>query len=352
MQAAGILNATDATFELRQQLQQRGYIGRGHLGNHAILPLLEALQWRGDSRALFELLELHPRELGWRDLANIMRTLGYASDERATRLAHVRAGDLPALFLPSSRDESPMVITEATQDGFLARVLTTDAIKPIAAGGMPGTLVRFHAADPPEIKAGSWFRGMLQKFRGQFRDVLILGFLINGFALAVPLFTMLTYDRVIAGRNVDTLYYLLIGVAVALGMEAVLRGMRAMSLAWFGVRANHIIGVTLFERLLAIEPLSIERAPAAAQVVRAKAMESVRDFLTGQGFILFIEFPFIPLLLLALLLLAPTMALACFATAIVLLALLATQLRGVRLSAQRSARAMSQRQRDALEMFS
>lgn len=346
-------HATSA-MDLRPLLQQQGLLPRGtSRANASLLALLEALGWNGDARALAELLQVQPRQLQWRDLANVVRALGYGSDERRARLRDVHESDMPCLFLPDDKREIPLLVLQAMDGALLTRTLEDDHVQPVPRSAMPGTVMRFFEAENPalETRAGQWFRGTLQRFRGQLRDVLMLGLCINLLGLSVPLFTMLVYDRVIAGRNLDTLYYLLAGVAIALLGEGLLRALRGASLAWFGVRMNHLIAIAMFQRLLSIDPLSIERAPPAAQLVRAKAMESVRDFLTGQGFILFIEFPFIPLLLLVLLAAAPMMALACFITALLLCGLLGSQLRAVRQSAQRSARAMAQRHRDALEIF-
>lgn len=354
MSSAAHAAAMATAMDMRPGLQQQGLLPRSSRANAALLALLEALEWRGDAGAVAEILSIYPRHLHWRDLANVVRALGYGSDERRIRLNALRASDLPCLFLPDDAREAPLLVVQAMKGELLVRSLEDDHVQPIATSPAKGRAMHFYPAEnqTTEARAGQWFRGALQRFRGQLRDALLLGLCINLLGLSVPLFTMLVYDRVIAGRNLDTLGYLLVGVCIALLGEGMLRALRGASLAWFGVRMNHLIGIAMFQRLLSIEPLSIERAPPAAQLVRTKAMESVRDFLTGQGFILFIEFPFIPLLLLVLLAAAPMMALACFVTAVLLCGLLATQLRAVRQSAQRSARAMAQRHRDALEIFS
>lgn len=358
MSSAAILSMKEeftSPLAMEGKLHRAGLLNRTSHGGagDALLPLLEALGWKGDGRELADLLVAGDSNLRWSDLANILRALGYDCDETGGCLTHTDVGELPVLFLPRDRS-SPMILQERTANGFMARVLANAAVEEVAAKGQAGTLWHIEpiVAEEAAQTRGNWLRQTLQKFRYVFRDVLVLGLLINLFALSVPLFTMLTYDRVIAGHNVHTLYYLLAGAAIALVAEGVFRQLRALSLAWLGVRINQLVTLGMFQRLLALEPLVIERAPPAAQIVRAKALEAMRDFLTGQGFILFIEFPFLPVLLIALLALAPPMALACVVTAVVLVALLATQLRAVRANAQRSARAMSERQRDVLEMFS
>lgn len=319
--------------------------------NEIFLPILEAMGWKGDARELADLLAIHTTPLHWNDVMNLLRMLGYQCSAIQAPPELLTEQQLPCLLVPDS-GAAPWIVLEKNADGWMGYSAADQTVQ--AMPPMPHAASLWHITaeeQSDDDQRGPWFPRMLRRFRGQFRDVLFLGFLVNLFALSVPVFTMLVYDRVIAGHNLSTLYYLLGGVGIALLAEGVFRWLRARSLSWFGVRANHLIVLAMFQRLLAIEPLAIERASPAAQIVRAKAMESIRDFLTGQGFILFIEFPFLPLLILVLLVLTPPMALACVGTAILLGILLATQLRAVRAAAQRSARAMSERQRDVLEIF-
>lgn len=341
--------------EWRAMLQSLGLLIRhsAYPAHDALLPLLDFLGWRGDARALVDILQIQPQRFGWGELANILHALGYQWRERNGTLKQLREADLPCLFIPNDVEKQPFLVQEQAGRDFFARALGEDQVQSIAATLAPGRIVIIRPAEEQEAapKSGQWFKTLLQQFRGQFRDALVLGLLISLFALSVPMFTMLVYDRVIAGHSIGTLYSLLVGITIALSAEAVFRRLRAFTLSWFGVRANHVIAISMFQRLFALDPLTIERAPPSAQMVRAKAMESVRDFLTGQSFILFIEFPFFPVLLAALAFFSPTMALACLVTGVVLTLVLVTQLRAIRRLSQRSARAMSERQRDALELF-
>lgn len=341
------------TGDLRVPLQQAGYLGRPgrHWANDALLPLLDMLGWKGDAAMLADLLESRPRELRLGDLLNVMQALGFYAQSRRENLEHLRAASLPGLFIPDDAQESPLLLLESSGALLMARHVRDGMVRETTPMALKGEYWTFTPTLREAIPAGGWFRALLQRFRGLFRDVLLMGVCINLLALAVPIFTMLVYDRVIGAGQLSTLYYLLAGVAIALVAEGCLRALRAHLLAWFGVRANHLIAIAMFDRLLKLDPLTIERASPVAQLVRAKTIEAVRDFLTGQGFILFIELPFLPVLLLALLLLAPMLGAVCFGTAVLLILLLVTQQRGIRMLAQRSARALSERQRDALEIF-
>ena len=84
-------------------------------------------------------------------------------------------------------------------------------------------------ARAPEIKGNHeahWFWGAIRENMPTYRDVLIAAFLINLFALAMPLFTMNVYDRVVPNHAIETLWMLAIGVALVMVVDLILRTMR------------------------------------------------------------------------------------------------------------------------------
>ncbi len=54
-------------------------------------------------------------------------------------------------------------------------------------------------------------------------QILLTAFFVNILGLAVPLFTMNVYDRVIPNMSFPTLWALALGVLIALVMDAALR---------------------------------------------------------------------------------------------------------------------------------
>src|SRR5690606_21025636 len=90
---------------------------------------------------------------------------------------------------------------------------------------------RFDArvADVPKNREGHWFWSVIAAHRRLYRDVLLAALLINMFALAMPLFVMNVYDRVVPNHATDTLWMLSLGIILVLCADAVLRSMRG----WF-----------------------------------------------------------------------------------------------------------------------
>ena len=67
-----------------------------------------------------------------------------------------------------------------------------------------------------EIKDKDWFWNPVKKFRKSYIEIGILTFFINIFALALPLFSMSVYDRVVPNNATETLFVLAVGVVIIL----------------------------------------------------------------------------------------------------------------------------------------
>ena len=59
-----------------------------------------------------------------------------------------------------------------------------------------------------------WLRGVTRPLRSIYREVLLLSLFINFLALAVPVFSLQVYDRVIFSSGLTTLQGLVIGMVV------------------------------------------------------------------------------------------------------------------------------------------
>lgn len=101
-----------------------------------------------------------------------------------------------------------------------------------------------------KVKSRHWFWGTLAENKGIYRDVMIAAFVINIFALAMPLFTMNVYDRVVPNRAVETLWVLGIGVALIVLGDLLLRSMRAYFLDWASARIDVKLSAQIMEKVL------------------------------------------------------------------------------------------------------
>ena len=152
---------------------------------------------------------------------------------------------------------------------------------------------RFDARTPTvsDMKRRHWFWGTIRENRAVYRDVLLAAFLINLFAVAMPMFTMNVYDRVVPNNAVETLWMLAIGVSLVMVADVVLRTMRGYFIDLAGNRVDVKLSAYIMERVLGIQ---MEQRPASAGSFAAnlRSFETVRDFITSATVSAFIDVPF------------------------------------------------------------
>ncbi|MDR0576578.1 MAG: type I secretion system permease/ATPase [Candidatus Accumulibacter sp.] len=142
-----------------------------------------------------------------------------------------------------------------------------------------------------------WFWGALLEQRKVYRDVIGAAFLINVFAVVMPLFTMNVYDRVVPNNATDTLWMLVIGVFLVFGMDFTMRLLRSHFIDLASARIDVRLSALIMERVLGMR---MEGRPASvgsfAQNLRS--FESVRDFIASATVTALIDFPFAALFML------------------------------------------------------
>ena len=115
---------------------------------------------------------------------------------------------------------------------------------------------------------------------------------------------MSIYRTVIGSGSSATLLQLVVGVAIAMIAEGVLRMIRVRLIVWLGVRLDNIVSNTILEKLLLMKAAYTENASISSQISRIKTFESVRKFFTGPLFTVIVELPFTIILLAAIWLVA------------------------------------------------
>lgn len=141
------------------------------------------------------------------------------------------------------------------------------------------------------VKTRHWFWGTLAENKRIYRDVLIAAFVLNLFALAMPIFTMNVYDRVVPNRAIETLWVMGIGVTLIVIGDLVLRTMRAYFLDWASSRIDVKLSAKIMQKVLGI---TYDEKPASVGSFAAnlRSFESVRDFITSATVTTLIDLPF------------------------------------------------------------
>ncbi|MDR2450867.1 MAG: type I secretion system permease/ATPase [Candidatus Accumulibacter sp.] len=151
-----------------------------------------------------------------------------------------------------------------------------------------------------DLAGRHWFWGALFEQRAVYRDVIGAALLINLFAVALPLFTMNVYDRVVPNNATDTLWMLAVGVFLVFGMDFVMRLLRSHFIDLASARIDVKLSALIMERVLGMR---MEGKPASVGSFASnlRSFESVRDFIASVTVTALIDLPFALLFLLVIL---------------------------------------------------
>ena len=243
-------------------------------------------------------LPLHQAESAFELLGLNCETRRVAKLPRQTRCypALVALGEGEVAVVHEVRDGDGLVWRPA---GGLAEWVSLARIEAAYAGWMATvfgdpTALR-EAGQPWENQArGHWFWSELYKLRRQFWPVLMASLLINLLALALPLFSMNVYDRVIPNRAQSTLWVLAFGVLIAFALDFALRQARTNVLDQLGRELDMKLSQKIYAKTLAA-PLAERKGHTGNLVARVSEFSIVRDFFASTTIVLIVDLVFLVL---------------------------------------------------------
>ena len=254
----------------------------GTLPFHQVEPALDQVGMRGEQIA---------RKLsGWaeRQLPAILEL----HDERAAVLLELRDGDA-LIYAPGLADPMWVALREL-EAAFTGRAVVVEA---------DPTRERESERPWDKTKRTHWFWSEVWKVRGQFWPVLLAALVVNLLALAVPLFTMNVYDRVIPNKAIPTLWVLALGVALALAFDFVLRIARSQLIDEIGRKLDAKFSQKLFEKVMNL-PMAERQGSTGAFARRVSEYENVRDFFASTTVVLVVDISFLVIFLILITVLA------------------------------------------------
>ncbi|MFW8583952.1 type I secretion system permease/ATPase [Rhizobium beringeri] len=204
-----------------------------------------------------------------------------------------RLTTLPAPALASLTDGTFAVFAGVAAEGryrlinpidFSARNVEPEELLALTSGEFILVQRRFAGPGASQQNFGfRWFLPAIWRYRRAFGHVLIASLVIQIFALVTPLFFQVVVDKVLAHRSYSTLIVLVVGLAAVGLFDVVLQYLRTYALSHTTNRIDVELGRRLFRHLLNL-PLSYFETRATGQTVaRVRELETIRNFLTGQG---------------------------------------------------------------------
>lgn len=123
-------------------------------------------------------------------------------------------------------------------------------------------------------------------------DIILASTALNILALALPIMILQVYDRIVPNNATDTLMLLVIGVGISVIVEAFFRLGRSYITAYSGARFDHIAGCRALARTMGTDIARFEKEAAGVYLHRFNAIDSLRDFMSGNNLLVFIDLPF------------------------------------------------------------
>ena len=207
--------------------------------------------------------------------------------------------DIPALVLPVvlimkngttlvllSIDEAKRTAKaiDPSNRPYVPQMLTLDAI----TAGYTGYAFFVRAAaesDPRAVAAGSlprqhWFWSVVKAHWRNYGHIALAALLINILALAMPLFTMSVYDRVIPNGAIPSLVALSIGMSLAIVFDLILRMVRSKMIDVTGKTIDVVLAANIFEHVMSVK---MSQRPTSVGIVanQLRDFDSVREFFTS-----------------------------------------------------------------------
>jgi ATP-binding cassette subfamily C protein LapB len=244
---------------------------KGTLPFHQVEPALDQVGMRGDPMVR--------RLKGWpvQRLPAILEL----NDDRAAVLLEVKGGD--GLVYAPGLAEAMWVKLEDLQSAYTGSAVAVEA---------DPTREREGERPWDKAKRSHWFWSEVWKERREFWPVMLAALIVNLLALAVPLFTMNVYDRVIPNKAIPTLWVLALGVALALLFDFALRIARSRLVDEIGRNLDAKLSQKLFEKVMNL-PMASRQGSTGALAKRLSEYELVRDFFASTTVVLLVDLSFL-----------------------------------------------------------
>ncbi len=249
-------------------------------------------------------------------------------DRRADLASLVRLGDrqgldikvLPATRLRLETLRAPFLLVD--EDGarswlIRARIKTrlllvdplTGTTRPASAGELQARGARLLV---PRVRRAVgadgralWRQAVWQRLRPVFLEVGIASVCINLLALAMPLFMMTVYNKVIGQGSIGTLDVLALGMMSLFGFELVLRALRGYVVSHTGAKLDLALSSEVVHHLLRLPYRVFEAMPSGQLMERLRQLDQLRTFLSGNLPLLLVDFAFVGLFIAAIFIFSP-----------------------------------------------
>lgn len=138
----------------------------------------------------------------------------------------------------------------------------------------------------------TWFIPAIVKYRKLLGEVLLASVVLQLFALVTPLFFQVVMDKVLVHRGFSTLDVIAVGLLAVSIFEVLLSGLRSYIFSHTTSRIDVELGARLFHHLAHLPLAWFQARRVGDSVARARELEHIRTFLTGNALTVLLDVVF------------------------------------------------------------
>lgn len=305
-------------------------VARGSLVKNKLLSSFETiLAFHFGNVASSTIEKLSPSSLDSFDISaikSISKELGLVSVHKKMQLQDVQKYMLPCIALSKEGDSIVLLSIEE-------KTVTIKRDKDTKNEVIPTSQLIYHDSfvfitkpqkesdilKVAEQEDKSWFYNPLKKEYKAYIEVAILTLFINVFGLALPLFTMNVYNRVIPNFATETLFVLAFGVGIILVFDVILKSARVKIMEGVTHKLSNHFEEELFKKVLSIQS-QYDNYLVGTKTNLFRELATVKDFFSSK-IINTLDIPFFFTAMLVIYIISPVMAIVPVVAAILSLGL-------------------------------
>ena len=247
-------------------------------------------------------LPLEQGELSPTGFERAAKRAGLASRTVKRDLDHINTAILPAVLVLSDKQACVLHGLDKTH----ARVSypeLDDAVIEVPRDELSASYTGYVIFARPEMNAqdtnaqidkssvGHWLWSSIRTAKGLYRDVLLASVFISLLSIALPLFVMNVYDRVVPNAALETLWALAVGVLLVLAADFSLRMLRQYFVELAASRLDVTLSAKIMEKVLSIN-LASKPAKSGSFINSLQSFESIRQFFGSVTLVALVDLPF------------------------------------------------------------
>ena len=253
---------------------------------------------------------------------NVVKEVGINAVER-----EIKGTNIPNHFLPCivfDEKSNPFVLKRKGKECLLYDPIENKEVKRDLSYLNNFTQAILVFRDPKkellldDLKGKEWFWEPVKTYWRSYVEIGLLTFFINMFALAVPLFSMNVYDRVVPNNATDTLFVLSLGLCIILLFDVYFKSVRNHIIEKVGKELGAHLEEELMKRVLSIQ------AQYDSMLIGTKAnlfreLAQVKDFFATKSVLQVIDLPFFFIAIVVIFIISPMLMLVPLLVAILVL---------------------------------